>query len=44
MGNFAKIHLKSNIIEEFKLKIKLWNSENCPCRLFEKFLPQDAFL
>ena len=24
---------KSNSSEEFKLKIKLWNPENCPCRL-----------
>ena len=24
---------KCNSFEEFKLKIKLWNPENCPCRL-----------
>ena len=26
--------------EEFTLKIKLWNPENCPCRLCKVFLPQ----
>ena len=24
---------KVTSFEEFKLKIKLWNPENCPCRL-----------
>ena len=36
--------LKSNSIEEFKFKIKLWNAENCTCRLCKRFLPQDGFL
>ena len=35
---------KSNSFEEFKLKIKLWNPENCPCRLCRRFLPQVGFL
>ena len=35
---------KSNSFEEFKLKIKLWNPENCPRRLCKKFLPQVGFL
>ena len=35
---------KSNSFEEFKLKIKLWNPENCPCRLCKRFLPQVGFL
>ena len=29
---------KSNSFEEFKLKIKLWNTENCPCRLCKNVL------
>ena len=35
---------KSNSFEEFKLKIKLWNPENCPSRLCKSFLPQVGFL
>ena len=35
---------KSNSFVEFKLKIKLWNPDNCPCRLGERFLPQVGFL
>ena len=35
---------KSNSFEEFKLKIKLWNPENYPCRLCKRFLPQVGFL
>ena len=35
---------KSNTFEEFKVKIKLWNPENCPCRLCKRFLPQVGFL
>ena len=35
---------KGNSFEEFKLKIKLWNPENCPCRLCKTFLPQVGFL
>ena len=35
---------KSNSFEEFKLKIKLWSPENCPCRLCKRFLPQVGFL
>ena len=35
---------KSNSFEEFKLKIKLWNPENCPCRLCQRFLQQVGFL
>ena len=34
---------KSNSFEEFKLKIKLWNPENCPCRLCKRFLSQVVF-
>ena len=34
---------KSNSLEEFKLKIKLWNTENFPCRLCKRFLPQVGF-
>ena len=35
---------KSSSFEEFKLKIKLWNPENCPCKLCKRFLPQVGFL
>ena len=35
---------KSNSFEEFKLKIKLWNPEICPCRLYRRFLPQVGLL
>ena len=35
---------KSSRFEEFKVKIKLWNPENCPCRLNKRFLPQVGFL
>ena len=35
---------KSNSFGEFKLKIKLWNPEDCPCRLCKRFLPQVGFL
>ena len=35
---------KSNSFEEFKLEIKLWNPENCPCKLCKRFLPQVGFL
>ena len=35
---------KSNSFEEFKLKIKLWNPQNCPFRLCKSFLPQVGFL
>ena len=28
---------KGNNLEELKFKIKLWNPENCPCRLCKKF-------
>ena len=35
---------RSNRFEEFKLKIKLWNPETCPCRLCKRFLPQVGFL
>ena len=35
---------KSSSFEDFKAKIKLWNSENCPCRLNKRFLPQVGFL
>ena len=35
---------ESNSLEEFKLKIKQWNPENCPCRLCKRFLPQAGFL
>ena len=31
-------------LEEFKLKIKLWNPENCPYRLCKRFLPQVGLL
>ena len=34
---------KSNSFEELKLKTKLWNPENCPCRLCKRFLPQVGF-
>ena len=44
LGNCARLHKKSSSLEEFKLKIKLWNPENCPCRLCKKFLPQVGFL
>ena len=30
---------KSNSFGKFKLKIKLWNPVNCPCRLYKRFLP-----
>ena len=33
----------SNSFGEFKLNIKLWNPENCPCRLCKRFLPQVGF-
>ena len=35
---------KSKSFEEFKLKIKLWNPENCLYRLCKRFLPQVGFL
>ena len=35
---------KSSSFKEFKVKIKLWNPENCPCRLNKRFLPQVGFL
>ena len=35
---------KSNSFEEFKLKIRLWNPQNCPFRLCKSFLPQVGFL
>ena len=35
---------KSSSFEEFKLKIKLWNSENYPSRLCKRFLSQAGFL
>ena len=41
MPDFIK---KSNSFEEFKLKIKLWNPEDIPCRLCKKLLPQVGFL
>ena len=34
---------KSNSFEEFKLKIKLWNPENCPCKSCKRFLSQVGF-
>ena len=34
---------KSNSFEEFELEIKLWNPENCPCRICKRFLPQVGF-
>ena len=34
---------KSNSFEEFKLKINLWNPENCLGRLCKRFLPQVGF-
>ena len=33
-----------NSLEKFKLKMKLWNPENCPCRLCKRFLPKVVFL
>ena len=33
-----------NSFEEFELRIKLWNPENCPCRLCKRLLPQVGFL
>ena len=35
---------KSNSFEESKFKIKLWNPENCPCRLCKRFLSEVGFL
>ena len=35
---------KSDSFEEFKLKIKLWSPEICPCRLCERSSPQFGFL
>ena len=35
---------KSNSFDEFKLKIKLWNPENCPYMLCKRFSPQVGFL
>ena len=31
---------KGNMLEEFKSKVKLWNPENCACRICKRFLPQ----
>ena len=31
---------KSKNLEDFKLKINLWNPGNCPCRLCRGCLPQ----
>ena len=33
-----------NNLEKFKIKIKLWNPENCPYWLCKRFLPQVSFL
>ena len=35
---------RSNNFEEFKSEIKLWNPENCSCRLCKWFLPRAGFL
>ena len=35
---------KSNSLEEFKLKIKLWNPESCPWRFCKRLLLQVGFL
>ena len=34
---------ENNSLEEFKLKIKLWNPENCPGRLCKRFLSNVGF-
>ena len=34
---------RTNSLEKFKFKIKLWNPVNCPCRLCKRILPQGAF-
>ena len=34
----------SNNFEGLTLKIKLWTPENCPYRLWKRFLPQVGFL
>ena len=34
---------KSNSFDEFRLNIKLWNPEYCPCKLWKMFLPQARF-
>ena len=45
MWKIAPVYIKkSSNFEEFKLKLKLWNRENCPCRLSKRFLPQVGFL
>ena len=31
-------------LNEFKAKIKIWNLENCPCRLCRTYLPQIGFI
>ena len=31
-------------LNEFKTKIKIWNLENCPCRLCTIYLPQVGFI
>ena len=35
---------ESSSFHEFKLNIKLWNPENCQCRLCKRSLPQVGFL
>ena len=34
----------SESLYQFKTKIKNWYGENCPCRLFRTFVPNDALL
>ena len=43
-GKLCQTTLKSNSLEEFKLKIKLWNLENCPCMFCKTFLSEVVFL
>ena len=31
-------------VNEFKVKIKIWKLENCPCRLCRTYLPQIGFI
>ena len=31
-------------VNEFKAKLKIWELENCPCRLCRSYLPQIKFI
>ena len=32
------------ILDTFKIKVKNWKSENCPCRLYKVYIDRVGFL